>query len=232
MKRKILLATSLLAVLFSFTTSASSSLFTPVPTNEGAPLRWYVAGFQNNVWSPLQSHQLEALGSVVYSLGSGLDIGLGIHGGTYNHDKGLFTSGTTYNWMVGGDVMLRFLGNVTEIFFVGIQATGGYHYNSEGDTFAEHSHIPVTAGLSLGFNIADVVNLYVFPEANFGGKTAIEDKYWGNQVGLSLAVGAMINLGNANLVLEAKPRFKNYAKWTFKNEDFATDWSVGLAWDI
>ncbi len=239
MKKNMSVLLSLISILFALSATAEGN-FIPVPTVEEAPLRLF-GGIDSNVgFDSFRLNHLQGAGSVVYGVGSGLDVGFALHGGVINN-SGLFMTGNAAKGLVGADVMLRFLGNITDMFFMGLQATVGY---SNDMTFADlklASSIPTAVGLAMGLSLADVVQLYVFPQFNFGGKTAAEQKpddiknavVWGSQIGMSAAIGAWVNMGGTNLVIEARPEWASVQDLgNFKSDNFSTNVLVGLAWDL
>jgi hypothetical protein len=237
MKKNMMLLVSSLAILFSISATAEGN-FIPVPTLEEAPLRVF-AGFDvDGAFSPYQFNHMQGVGSVVYAVGSGFDVGFALHGGVSNH-QGLFMANNKAYGLFGADFMLRFLGNVTEMFFMGMQATVGYDYNMAGANMTLASCIPVSAGLAIGLSFADSVQIYLFPQFNFGGKgsdltvSTTNDAMWGKEIGMSSAVGAWINMGGTKLVIEARPAWKTiYDIGNFKSDNFSMNGLMGLAWDM
>jgi hypothetical protein len=221
---------------------SASATFTPVPTKEEAPLRLVVGVTEGNTFAPAGLQNLGAFGSLVIGVGSGFDVGFRVHGGVNNssgaNTPGLFQTGVVYGGYVGGDVMLRFLGNVTDAFFMGVQASGGYTYMFNrpalpaGRTAAsDASLIPVTAGLVFGFTFADAASIYLYPAFELGRKNMTDNGVWGSLYGMSIPLGTWIDLGGTNLVIEAKPRvadvtgFGTAANW-------GMDATLGLGWDL
>lgn len=234
---------SLAVALFAVSASAN---FTPVPTKEEAPLRLVFGITEANSFDPLAMQNLGGNLSLVVGLGSGFDFGARIHGGVNNaypedlSKPGLFKPGYAFGGDVGGDIMLRFLGNVSDAFFMGIQASGGYTYMfgrtpvAQTTALTDASNITVTAGLVFGFNFADVVNLYLYPAFEGGrrdGTVPDNGKVWGSLYGASVAVGTWIDMGGTNLVLEAKPRLYNWSA-AGDAKSYGMEATVGLGWDI
>ena len=237
MKKNMTLLLSLFTILFAISATAEGN-FIPVPTSEEAPLRLFVGLDGNGGFSPYLLKHIQGGGSVVYGVGSGFDVGFTLHGGVSNgahaSTQGLFVDGNMGTGIVGADFMLRFLGNVTEMFFMGIQATVGYKYDWSGANFAEASSVPVTAGIAFGLSFTDVVQIYLFPQFNFGGRGADDStKIWGSQVGMSAAVGAWINMGGTKLVIQARPGWETiFNLGNFDSQNFCLDGLIGLAWDM
>jgi len=226
MKQPIFKMIGLAMSLFAFSASAE---FVPVPTQEELPLRLFLGVNENNVWSPAALHALQGNASLVMGLGMGFDFGLMIHGGVGN-DKGLFKAGNSADGLIGGDVMLRYLTHATDLLFLGVQAQAGYSQNlSATNLVPDGANIPVDAGLVVGLNFADVINIYAFPGFEFGRKTAAETAVWGSLIGLNVAAGMMIDFGGTSLVLQGKPRWGNMSDMS---NTFSTTFLAGLAWDM
>ena len=227
MKKYFLQTASLAIVLFSTSTWAQ---FIPVPTLEESPLRLFVGVDDNNTWSPFALQQLQGNASAVMGLGMGFDFGINLHGGV-GQDKGLFTAGNAMQGLIGGDIMLRYLTNVTDFLYLGLQAQGGYMQNLSMTPMTPNgASIPVDAGLVLGLTFADVVHLYANPAFEFGRKSpADEAKWFGSLIGLNIAAGLAIDMGGTTLVLQGKPRWANLSD---ASNTFNTAFLVGLAWDL
>lgn len=246
MKKSSVLLSSLASLLLSTAVFADSGVFTPVPTNEGAPLR-----IMGNVQSQMafapsfQLRQLQGAAGVVYGVGMGFDVGAAVHFGGTNV-TGMFkgpapaasVTVAADSLNLGGDIMLRLLGNVTEMFYLGLQATGGLHYDfsKSASGFNTAASVPVTVGLALGLSFVDVVNVYLYPEVHFGGKKAdAQNELWGTETGLSLAIGTMVNLGDVfGLTLEVKENWNDYRNsFTVWSGDGAnTQVSLGFVYDM
>ena len=238
MKRSSVLLSTLAGLFLSTAVFADSGLFAPVPTNEGAPLR-IMANVQGQMgWDPFQLRQLQGGLGAVYGVGMGFDVGAVVNFGGMNK-AGMFNSAAASadSLNLGGDVMVRLLGNVTEMFYLGLQATGGLHYDfSESADFNTAASTPVTVGFALGLSLADTVNVYLYPEMHFGGKATGEEKnLWGTDIGLSVALGTMVNVGDVfGLTFEAKQNWADYKNsftvWT--KEGVNTQVSLGFVYDM
>lgn len=215
---------------------ASSGLFAdylqaPVPLTEDSPSRVYL-GATGGIHKAPESYSLGNLGGRLvlnHYLGAGFEVGLGLRGGA---DSGgvLFGSGAT-NYVGGADLMLRFLGGVTDSFYLGVQTQVGYLHTFNNGMLDKMGAFEVEVGLPFSFGFGDnAAWLYVMPTISFHDFEKQEDAAstsLGFTTGAYLSVGTYINIGGPWLVLEATP------KWLSMSElsDVGFEFSVGFAFD-
>ncbi|MBL4817838.1 MAG: hypothetical protein JKY15_01225 [Deltaproteobacteria bacterium] len=140
--------------------NSSPTDFIPTPSSEDEPLYFFVGLSNANLFSGgkagpftpngqvgLMNLQLQT--ALIYNVGFGLDVGFGLHGGVQSPYGMFFGSDTPadragthlkrYGAMFGADVMVRYLGMISDMFYAGLQAQVGYNYtdNYPGATDAD-----------------------------------------------------------------------------------------------
>jgi len=210
--------------LFGLSASAVSTI--PVPIPEDMPLRLGLAVKETNSFVPLAVNHLGGILGVAYGFGGGFEGGFQIRGGA-NSDA-LFQSLTPPTWNLGGDVVLRYLGNVTDVFYLGLQGRVGYNYMFGSATFTAGSNVTAGVGIPFGFMFGDAFALYLMPELEFGNRAAADTSVFGSLVGLGGAIGGYLCLGGPKLFLEVKPKTRNLSDaWN----TFGMDVMLGIAFE-
>lgn len=195
---------SSMAIDTTSVTSAPSSLV-PVPILEDYPARISFGVTSNFQFDP--KFRLSEFGGnlgVAYSFGGGFEGGLQLQGGA--NDDYLF-SGSTPVWNIGGTAMLRFLGSVSDIFYVGLQGAYTYDYwFVDNSTFQRNSRMRLSIGMPFGITMCEAGSVYLMPAIELGDKKVGEiDQVWGTDVGGSLAAGLYIDVGGPKVMFEVKP---------------------------
>jgi hypothetical protein len=196
--QKLLLALSLSVVaLPAFAQFATPTNFIPTPMSEDEPLRFYVGADMSSVFKnskftgsntkdfALMNTQLNL--ALIYNVGMGLDVGLGLHGGMFS-PYGLGNSAPTGSTlkdlgaMFGADFMVRYMAMVSDMFYAGLQYQVGYGYTDQlpGATDAAYtalgakskgewnSFIPMNIAIPLGVVFKDAAVVYVAPALELG----------------------------------------------------------------
>ena len=212
--------TSIFAIcvgLFAFSAMAD---FLPVPVTEGKPLRVQLGASSSNTWQPMQLKEIGGYASAVYGVGGGFDVGFGLQGTGVNNSA-------KYSGVLQGDLMLRFVGTVTDIFFIGLQAVPNFKFNFSSKDMGAH----LSAGLPMGVVFPDVISVYVLPAVELGDRIEADptNTIWGNAIGVSLAAGVGVQWAGLHWVAQAKPWVQDWSNWS---KTFRTDFMLGLAMDI
>jgi hypothetical protein len=276
MKRTQKLALALLLSIASVPVSAAvwtstPTKFTPTPMSEDRPLRFLVNIDNANVFSGgpvtgmngylakdgkvgLMNIQLNL--ALMYSVGMGFDVGLGLHGGIQS-PYGMFFGDNMpsprYGAMFGADVMARYLTMFSDVFYGGIQAQVGYNYTDTLVTPESHytttfgqkskaafnSFIPVVAGVVLGADFEDTLAVYVFPAIELGqtgnytntvapSASDMDKGIWKSAVGMQIGVGTAIHTKMGDIVIQATPRIANFSN----KHSWGFDLTTGMQLDF
>lgn len=192
--------------------SSSSSHYSPIPVSQENIFR-VNGGLRLD---PFRSTGLES--QIIFGITSGLEIGLGLHGG--------FTQGPV-SGSLGGDAMLRYLTHINH-FFVGLQAQGGLTYTGIGDRTIEPDYavsLPITFSLILGTETVNGTHFYLAPAMELGQTMLAGDVVWKNGVGWRLTMGTAIPLCESlSYFIEIQP--------TLANGSFQLGSSTGIMFDF
>ncbi|MES2504183.1 MAG: hypothetical protein V4534_04810 [Myxococcota bacterium] len=262
------LAVSIAAMPAMAIQTSTPTAFIPVPVSEDAPTRFFVGldnanvfsggknGFQSDGKIGLMNLQLNL--GLIYNVGMGLDVGFGLHGGAQS-PYGMFfgdvgVSGSDrYGYMLGGDVMIRYVAMLSDVFFAGLQGQVGYNYSSAPgipDSFyaapspftkSINHFIPVVAGLVLGVGFENAIQLYLFPAIELGqtgnytnsanhpvAAADLNTGLWKSAIGMQMPVGIVFPMGYSKVIVQVKPRIAN-----FQNKDsWGLDLYTGASWDF
>lgn len=201
--------------------TATSSHFIPIPLSEELPSRVSV----NFSFEPTPSFEFET--AYIYQLGSGFDVGTGLHGGVREIEN--------YG-ILGLDLMFRFLKPVSEVVFLGVGAQVGYVYTGIGDVSVALNYasaIPITTGLIIGGVVRDLTRFYFSPAVEFGQTMNIGDPLWKSGIGLRFTMGAAVSLSDTTyLVIETRPRIKNLTGPSGALNTFTVDATLALLFDF
>lgn len=263
--QKLMFALALsVASIPAFAQMATPTNFTPAMVGDGAPFRFFAnfdsammlsSGVKDGKFN-IYNAQLNL--GLIYSVGMGFDVGVGIHGGMYS-PIGMFrdmpalldyVGQKQYGMMFGADFMARYLAMFGDMFYGGAQAQIGYNYTDimPGATDAmytdktkQNSFIPVVAGLVFGVDFKDAACVYLFPAIEMGqtgnytndsshpvAAADINKGMWKSAVGMQVAIGTAINLGATKLVLEVKPRMANFNN----SNSWGMNATLGAFWDF
>ncbi len=250
--QKLLLALSLSVVaLPTFAQLATPTNFIPTPMSEDEPLRFYVGAdmssmFKSGLKNEFALHNAQLNLALIYNVGMGLDVGLGIHGGIFS-PYGLGNSAPTGSTlkdlgaMFGADFMVRYMAMVSDMFYAGLQYQVGYGYTDQMPGAADsaysaykskgewNSFIPMNIAIPLGVVFKDAATVYVAPALELGQTFKAPDTgIWKSALGFNVAVGTAIDIGATKLVLQVKPRMAN-----FDNKDsWGMDFGLGAYWNF
>lgn len=216
-------------VLSVIAISASAVSNIPVPISEDNPLRLGGAAQTSFLFSPLAFQYLGADVGLAYAFGGGFEGGFSIRGGVTSDE--LFQTGHTNNGILGADVMLRYLGNLSDSFYMGLQGRVGYDYTFGMVDITAGSNITAAVGLPFGITFGgQVISLYLMPEINFGQKDPNStDGVFGSLVGFGAAIGTYVCLGTPKIYAQVKPKTLNIAA---TSNNWAMDAEIGLAFEI
>lgn len=223
MNKKILLFIFLASGSLWAQYSVTSTHFTPIQLSEEYPLR--ITSSMNMASGP----NLELELGLLYHLGTAFDVGLGLHGGIMD------SSVSSVEGALGFDLMLRFLTNLSESSFGGLQTQFGYAYMGLGNsdvTLNDASAFPITLGLILGGTVQEVTKLYIFPAVELGQTRRVGDSLWKSGVGLRITFGTTVELSTGRyLLIEARPKIADFdSNPSFKT--FSTDVGLGFLFDF
>jgi hypothetical protein len=220
-----------LFVVFSlslFTMNASAVTTIPVPISEDEPLRFGAAIRTSAAFSPFAIQELTGIAGLAYGFGGGFEGGFQIRSGG-NSGK-LFAAGYVTSTELGGDLMLRYLGNVGDSFYLGLQGRFGYDYTFGQPSLINASNVTASVGLALGVSFSRLISVYVMPEIDFGRRANRTEGAFGSLVGLGASVGMYVCLGFPKLYFEVKPGTKDIGNKV--PNAFVMDASLGLAFEI
>jgi hypothetical protein len=239
--RNVFAAVSL--VLFACTASGVATI--PVPILEDQPLRVGAQATASATFSPFALQRLDGILGAAYAFGGGFEGGFNFRAGGIacalpacpggQASPMLFDSAYQTDTVIGGDMVLRYLGNVTEFgnardsLYLGLQAQVGYDYTFNQNSIATASNVTAAVGVPLGIIFGSVA-VYVMPEIDFGRRLSTTDGVFGSAVGLGGAVGTYISFGMVQTYLEVKPKSLNISDSSATN--FAMDATLGLALEI
>ena len=215
---------ALLIALFTYGANAVTTI--PLPISEEYPLRLGGGIVESNTFSPLAMTNLSGLVGIIYAFGGGFEGGFQIHGGVVSNK--LFDSTEKTEGRIAGDAALRYLGNVTEVFYLGLPGRFGYAYTFDRETITQASNIIAAVGVSFGL-MYDSWTIYVKPELEFGGRSSLDDEVFGSLVGLGGAVGVLVKIGGPRLYLELTPKSSDISS---SQNTFALDVELGVAFDM
>jgi hypothetical protein len=151
---------------------------------------------------PALKSELEA--AVLFKLGAGFDLGLGVHGGVASRD----TTG-----VLGADIVVRFFCD-RDFLFWGLQAQVGIADTAVFDPHTEPEFgygIPVTVGAAFGGTLESGARIYVSPAVELGQTMQGGDVVWKSGVGLRATFGAAVPVADAiYLVIETRPSISKF----------------------
>lgn len=217
----------LVCSLLLLSLSAKAVTLIPVPISEDYPLRLGVAVKESNSFSPSSLRHLGGVAGLAYGFGGGFEGGFQVRSGI-NSDR-LFQSGSTSNWSLGGDGMLRYLGSVTEIFFLGLQGRVGYDYAFDRANITDASTVTAGVAVPFGLTFSEAFSLYLMPEIEFGNRKATDTSVFGSLVGIAGAVGGYFQFGSVAIYAEVRPKASDLSDTA---NSFGMDAQLGLAFDL
>lgn len=230
MKAKILSITLLLS-LASFANRPQS----PVPLNDSSPSRVSVAAktgiHRDNGAGSFGLANLLGVFNYNYYLGAGFEFGVGALGGVAS--EGMLFAGGDMASLGGAELMARYLGAVTDAFYMGVAVQVDYAHNFDAKRIKEIGSFDFGVSLPFTFEFGDrAAWLYLAPNfglrdirksddaSSFGGLTA--DKT------MAILVGTYIDIGGPSLMIEAQPRWNDVNKLN----DIAVDFALGVVFDF
>lgn len=268
--QKLLLALSLSVVaLPAFAQFATPTNFIPTPMSEDEPLRFYVGADMSSVFNgkkfvpnntkdfSLMNAQLNL--ALIYNVGMGLDVGLGLHGGMFS-PYGIGNSAPTGSGlkdlgaMFGADFMVRYITMLSDMFYAGLQYQVGYNYTDlfPGQTDAAYtaegikkgefnSFIPMNIAIPLGVVFKDVAVVYLAPALELGqtpnlthsASNAVSDADKDKGIWKS-ALGFNVAVGTAIDIGATKLVLQVKPRMAnFKNSDsWGMDFGLGAYWNF
>lgn len=227
MKKSILLA-PIFGLWMCISAHAVSTI--PAMISEDNPTRIGLSVVETTSFSPLAINELSGTFGLAYGFGGGFEGGFQLRGGAKS-DK-LFGANSVTDWFLAGDGQIRYLGNVTDFLYIGLQAQFGYAYTFAQANITVGSGMTAAVGLPLGVTFGgDKYAFYAMPELRFGGKTATEpEEVFGSLVALRGVFGAYVYVGGPSLYAEVSPGTKDISK--SENDLFVLDATVGIAFDL
>lgn len=209
-----------------FTYSAHAVTTIPLPISEDYPLRLGGAITESTTFSPFAMTNLGGLVGVIYAFGGGFEGGFQVRGGVISPQ--LFDSAFKTEGQLAGDAVLRYLGNVTDVFYLGLSGKFGYSYTFDRENITKASNITAAVGVAFGL-MYETWTIYAKPEIEFGRRSNPDDEVFGSLVGLGGAVGAIVKIGGPRLYLEITPKSTDIAS---TQNTFAIDVEFGVAFDM
>jgi hypothetical protein len=221
---------------FMATGSFANNMQAPVPLSEEIPLRVAIG-----ILPATNFDQFTGLNgglSFTHFIGAGVEWGLSAKGGATSN--ALFNGGDV-NWGLRPDLMLRFLGGVTDWFYMGVQVDVGMDFTFTG---TNQGPLTVTAGIPFTFGVGDGAWLFLFPSAEFGNRKVVDannvvtptspesDRIFGSAIGVNLQAGFMVDLGGASLFVEGKPRFNDVTFVNSSPNSIDAEFALGVAFDL
>lgn len=214
---------SLFFIFFAFGSwaqySATVAHFSPIPINSDKLFRASTGlGF-----SPTPSTELE--GAFLYHPSAGFDLGIGFHGGFAD---------IPICGVVGAELMFRFLKDMTDSFFFGVQTQMGLTYTGLASTTEPEyaTAIPVTVTVILGGILQKKMRFYAAPAVELGQTMQGGDVAWKNGIGLKISLGLAVPLKpNFHFVAEIGPKLTQLnAETPFKTLN--VDANLGFLFDF
>lgn len=217
-------------VLFFLASMADAVSMIPVMISEDTPTRIGVSVVESTSFSPLAINNLYGVLGLAYGFGGGFEGGFQFRGGVKS-DK-LFDPNATTNWLLGGEAQIRYLGNITDFLYIGLQGGFGYTYTFGLANITQGSGLSATVGVPLGLSFSDnKYVVYAMAEFRFGGKTAaLPEEVFGSLVGLGGAFGTYIYVGGPSIYAEIRPGTTDISQ--NQNNTFVLDATVGIAFDL
>lgn len=198
----------------------------PVPISEDTPLRLGASVSTSTIVSPFSFRRLEGILGVAYGFGGGFEGGFNLRGGGVSQGR-LFQTDSVTNSFVGADMMLRYLGNITGGFYMGLQASVGYDFIFAQPDITSASNLVAFVGIPVGVTFG-IVSVYAMPVIDFGRRQNPAEGIFGSLVGLGGAIGSYVTFGFTSIYLEVKPKAQNISA----SDSFALEGSLGLAFEI
>lgn len=161
------------------------------------------------------------------ALGAGFEWGVALHGGAAS--KQLFLDNQVAG-ILGLDLMGRYFGSITDVFYIGFQLDLLYTHNfsqlSKAGAAGARFSIPFTTYFE------DAVALYLMPGIQFEGMivntNAMPASTFGQSLGASVALGLVLYTRGPGLFLSARPTWTDVRAPANLSADFA----LGLVFDF
>lgn len=222
---------SLFVSVFALTASAMPNI--PVPISEDYPLRLGAALKTGAGFSPFAFQELTGIVGVGYGFGGGFEGGFQFRSG--GNSQRIFTEGYATTTELGGDLFLRYLGTVADVFYLGLQGRFGYDYTFGQPSITNASSVTASVGIPFGFILSPIIYVYAMPEVDFGRRAALSEGAFGSLVGFGASVGVFICLGSPKIFFEVKPKTVNISNipiTTGAPDGFVLEATLGMAFEI
>lgn len=213
---------------------SAPSYQSPVPLNPEEPLR-VLGAVTTGLHAPdgVGLSRLDTGFGFTHLATQGLEWGISVFGGLQSDSK-LFEQSDQIEGHAGLGLMGRMLGPITRAFFMGLQLEFDYNHSFHKEKVKHFGGLDFKAGLPIGYNIVNLIRLYVMPqllldrlfykEPNVADATLFSSL----RVGVAGRTGMRVLLGFASLVLEVEPGIRDPRN----SKTFYTDFLVGLSCDL
>lgn len=230
---KILL--SLASVVLSLNAFAGPSFQPPVPIKEENVTRLAFGPYVDTNYTQGLQYFNGGFGAA-FRLAQGFEAGIELIAGAGNaQGKNMLASPQNQMPGMGGYAMVRYLGGVTELFFLGFELQFGYVNTLPAN--GKLGVFNIGAGIPFDFTFGEAASFYFMPEFNVG-VTRVTNRTGNSEVvaniGGEFRVGTLISLGieTVQLMLEVKPKLGSFQSNPPAGFGFSTDYLLGLAFNI